>query len=180
MINSEKNSHQKQVFIQRTNQQIKVYQTILKGLLTCKPIITQFSGKVLNKRLSTALNNALPDPCLSVWLDDKDIIYHDKENRSYQALDKSGWYYVSIDRFSFKIDVDRENRINEFETITNLTEAIRLAELYINQGQKDLKLYDEHEKAYNELMQNIENYKQKYTGTLRGFFADIQISEKHY
>ena len=158
------------------NQQIKYYESSLKGIDELKKILKQFDGKQVNKRLF----DKLPD-CYSFRRDG--IEYYNQDLRSIQEVKKdksdySTWNYITYDKVYFGRYTGigaNEEPIKDGRLVYSIIEnaidlnVIRIKEL-IKTLKEELKRVDDAIAKRNDLINQIEQFNNSISYETRNYF----------
>ena len=174
-----KKSERKEEFTIQVNQQIKVYQHLIKGLEVCLPHIQAFNGKVANVKLITAISKEENPNTLLFNLTQKEgnsgmaIRISDFKNRAYPSVAGNFIKYLLSYECIFLLPTTKEDkraqdRINSEEAVKQIEiEKKHLLKL-IEECNTDLQMYDEEISVWEELEKQVEAYKKKFSPRLRG------------
>ena len=173
-----KNSNRKEEFTVQVNQQIKVYQHLIKGLEMCLPSIKAFNGKVANIKLINAINKEENPNRLLFNLTQKVgysgmvIEISDFKNRAYPSAAGNFMKYLSSYECIFLLPTTKEDeraqaRVNSVEAVKQIEiEKKHLLKL-IEECNTDLQMYDEEVSAWEEIEKQIEAYNNKFSPRLQ-------------
>lgn len=157
----------KERFTAQMNQQIKVYNHLLKGLEICKETLAKFDGKVLNIRLIKAMKEKTNPHRLYFSLNGS-ISIADCHERWYSMPGDQNGGYIDYYTITVKPETNEKNRINASATIENAEKQAAYLKKQIAECKADIIRFDQEKEAWRELEKLIDAYNAEYSYRLRG------------
>lgn len=147
-------------------QQIIVYEHLIDGLESIKPHILAFDGKVINKRLSMAIEPDLPHDLL-VTINTSVIKVEDWKHKNYK---RTNGYGTVSDRIREVVIVYKDNNRLDASAVCHIVDC-RIAGLRndILSCQKDLNSFQSEHDDWNKIVEMVEDYKSKHSYRIKGY-----------
>ncbi len=162
-------------------QEIKEYRKGIELLPQIKEVIIKFDGKVLNKRLQTALQ--LIDNSICVRNETYSLnIYKWISERSIKSVKSDCWEYISINQIDYLTSYDKDcvkgGIINSKLIIEAMERQIKRQLEYYAQAEEQLTQIDEYIQTKKRLEDDITQYNEKVNYLIKDYF-DLAINLRH-
>ena len=156
----------KERYITKANAHINLYNTLIVAAEECKKVINEFNGKVLNIRLTKAMQANCTNSNISFGIDDdKRVAIKNFQQRDYRLADGSTAYVNWCDLL-FRVAIDCSGRIVAADTIPLLDKSIAQVQAALDSFQQGVNEYDNHAKALKNLRKTVEEYQGKWPSTI--------------
>lgn len=156
----------KERYITKAHAHINLYNTLIVAAEECKKVINEFNGKVLNIRLTKAMQANCTNSNISFGIDDnKKIAIKNFHQRGYRlaggSTDYVNWYDLL-----FHVSLDDNGRIVAVDTMPLLDKSIAQVQVALDSFQRGIDEYDNHAKALKDLRKAVEDYQGKWPSTI--------------
>jgi len=160
----------KQDFVNKTNQEIMMFENLLKALKMSEPVIREFNLKIANARLATAIKKVVSGELTvnyTVKTDYSQIEIADYRNRTYKNR-RDEQEILRENDISFIVKVfTRENRIDADGTLKELRNAANYLESQIKDCQDAIDTYDAEVEEWLSIKKLVSEYESKFSSRLR-------------